>query len=84
MKCPRIENCPMYCECHGDIPDSPSWKSVRDELPQYGQIIIMLVDGINGEKHYPLAGEYNKQHLDMSGIILRYWMPLPPPPDGKE
>lgn len=67
----------FWCDCEGNLPDSPSWKSVRDEVPG----LIELCDDIKTA--------YLKQEFFHMGQLIEILQKrlsnlLPSPPEVKE
>ena len=62
------------CHCDGDLPDSPSWKNVRDELEYYKRttdFLDSLIAGYGGA-------------IDDARLKWYRDNPLPSPPEVKE
>lgn len=61
----------------------PQWISVKDRLPEYGEI-VWATDGV--ESHEAIMTKDNKWRVPMffwlSGVT--HWMPLPEPPKAEQ
>lgn len=78
------------CTCEGNLPDSPSWKSVRDELPSdlipttWLDPLLSGKDRIIGEPLFDCSDI--EQLLKAIKIRIQEWerSHLPSPPEVKE
>lgn len=72
------------------------WVNVEDRLPEYGEPVLIVVNGVTQNVTYILDGYENEpdwfepHHFDHDdNLSLRwnkadYWMPLPEPPSESE
>ena len=72
-----------------------NWISVKDSLPEYGEEVLVEVDGHHGSSwrnNYNLVAYRSRydnkfreeRHPDEIVINVIYWMPLPSPPGANE
>lgn len=61
----------------------PRWISVEERLPWMNQKVLVSDGGIVTEAHYNGRGEciHNGHDMEIRGVIVTHWMPLPEPPE---
>ena len=61
----------------------PKWISVEERLPWMNQKVLVSDGSIVTEAHYNGRGEWihNGHDMEIGGVIVTHWMPMPQPPE---
>ena len=70
------------------VPTIGGWISAKDRLPESNEAVLVAVYDSDGQAYHTIAVHYpcgdwdcDDDYFNMSEDEVRYWMPLPEPPE---